>query len=91
MSSTFKLSAAYICLLANVNCEANSVDQNKEQSDLGLHCWPRGFKNISADEKSRRLVAIGALRVYVSYRIPLLLLSAMPSRPLDARIHGQGH
>ena len=33
-----KLSAAYIYFLANVNVEANSVDQDKEQSDLGLHC-----------------------------------------------------
>ena len=39
-----------------LSIEANSVDPEQEQSDLGPHCLPKRFLNISADEKSRRLL-----------------------------------
>ena len=35
----------------------------QEQSDLDLHCLSKGFKYISADDKSIRLCVVCALRV----------------------------
>ena len=46
-----------------LSIEANSVDSYRS-SLIRVHTvCRRGFLNISADEKSRRLVGIGALRV----------------------------
>ena len=40
------------------------MDPEQEQSDLGPHCLPKRFLNISADEKKQTtVVAIGAIRV----------------------------
>ena len=47
------LSAEVVCT-DELSMEANSVDP--EQTDLGPHCLPEGFLNISADKKSRRLL-----------------------------------
>ena len=33
-----------------LSIEANSVDHEQEQSDLGPHCLPKRFLNISADD-----------------------------------------
>ena len=38
-------------------------DCSQEQFDLDLHCLPKRIQNIFANEESRRLVMIGALRV----------------------------
>ena len=47
-----------------LSIEANSVDPEQEQSDLGSHCLPKKvLKHFSRREKQTTVVAIGALRV----------------------------
>ena len=45
-----------------LSIEANSVDPEQEQSDLGPHCLPKRFLNRR--EKQTTVVAIGELENY---------------------------
>ena len=52
-----------LILLANVSVEANGVDPEQEQSDLGLHCLTkRLLKHFNRRQKQTTFV-IGTLRV----------------------------
>ena len=61
-----------ICLLFNINIDADSVDLDqtaplrlllKEQSDLHLHCLFTRLQKCSANNKNIQLFVIGALKV----------------------------
>ena len=52
-----------VFLLVNISIEANSVVPDQTQSDLDPHCLLKRLQIISADDKSRDLCCIGALRL----------------------------